>query len=125
MTADEESRLLADFIEGVLSWDAVGFDTPKKANKKANKIFLQFHRTARKLQATPAGRAGLESLMSHESAAVRVIAAGRVLTWDPDKSVPVLERLRDSTGGRHGFSAEYTLKGYNEGTLDLHWSPAN
>jgi hypothetical protein len=117
LTADEESRLLADVVEDLPLWDALGFDTPKKANK----IFDRVHKTARKLQATPTGRAGLEALMSHESAAVRVIAADRVLRWDPDKSVPVLEHLRDIAGGRHGFDAKYILKGYNEGTLDLDW----
>jgi hypothetical protein len=117
MTADEESRLVAEVVEDLLTWDALGFDTPKKANK----IFDRVHQTARRLQATPAGRAGLESLMSHESAAVRVTAAYRVLRWDPDKAVPVLEHLRDITGGRHGFDAKYIFKGYNEGTLDLDW----
>ena len=110
------TALLRDFAEEAARWHSLVGDDAETANR----IFDRLHAVAKELRRTPAGRAGLESLTSHELAGVRLLAATECLAWSAEVAVPVLEQVERS-GGLHAVSAKYTLRSYRAGTLNLDW----
>jgi hypothetical protein len=59
----------------------------------ANRQLLKVIAAADGLAASSRGRDILESLLDHRMAYMRVRAAARVLSWAPEKAIPVLGRL--------------------------------
>ncbi len=116
MTDVDTAALISEFAEGAAMWDSlVGSDA-----KQANRIFDRLHALAKELRQAPAGRAGLLALASHEIQGVRLLEATECLAWSPEVAVPTLEAIEGSVG-LHAVSANYTLKSYRAGILDLDW----
>jgi hypothetical protein len=116
MSDVNDEVLLSEFADGAATWDSLVGDDAKNANR----IFDRLHALAKELRRTPAGRAGLENLTSHQLTGVRLLAATECLAWSAEVAVPALEQIEGS-GGLHAVSAKYTLKSYRSGTLDLDW----
>lgn len=88
--------------------------------KRANKLFEQHHEVAKRLRADEGGRLGIQALLTHPEAGIRLLAATDALLWAPEAAVPVLEQL-ESFPGLYAVDAKYTLKSYREGKLNLDW----
>jgi hypothetical protein len=106
--------LLQQFEEKAELWgDLIG-----DSARKANRLFSQLTLIEKELRLSPEGRSGLEGLLSHGSQGVRLLASSACLYWNPEIGVAALEQLATEPG-LHALSAEYTLKAFREGTLNL------
>ncbi|WP_020390257.1 DUF2019 domain-containing protein [Kribbella catacumbae] len=105
----ERYRLLAE------EWDEKQGDA-----KRANRVFDQHHEVAKQLRDIEGGRLGIQALLTHPVIGVRLLAATDTLRWAPEAAVPVLEQIQ-SVRDLHAISAEYTLKAFREGKLNLDW----
>lgn len=112
----EAAELLQEYVAKAVTWDElVGSDA-----KAANPIFDRLHQIAKELRTSPEGRSGLELLAHHEVAGVRLLAASHCLPFAPEVGEPVLTDLQ-SFPGLYAVDAEYTLKAFRAGTLNLDW----
>ena len=88
----------------------------------ANDLFDRLHAIAKVLRDSPRGREGLEMLCEDADIAVRLVAASETLSWDSAGGLRTLSAMElDADAGLHAVSAEYTLRAYSAGTLDLDW----
>ena len=109
------ATLLDDYRETAVAWDE-----SQREVARANLLFDRLQALQKQLRAEPRGRAGIEALMAHPSAGVRLIAAAHSLQWTPTKAAKVLQAIQ-AEPGLHAVTATYTLKAYREGMLDLDW----
>lgn len=105
----EKYRLLAE------EWDEKQGDA-----KRANRVFDKHHEVAKQLRDIEGGRLGIQALLTHPVIGVRLLAATDTLLWAPEAAVPVLEQI-EADRNRHSIAAEYTLKAFREGKLNLDW----
>ncbi|SFK57776.1 hypothetical protein SAMN04488498_108176 [Mesorhizobium albiziae] len=61
-----------------------------------NRNFLKAVAASDSLSQTAAGRAEIEKLLTHPMPYIRVRAAGAVMTWAPEKAIPVFGRMLDA-----------------------------
>jgi hypothetical protein len=111
----EVDALLARYQLALEDWEE-----SQGSPSEANALFDTAHSLAKQLRQASEGRAGIQMLMEHPLAGVRLIAASDALAWAPDQAVPVLESL-GSGSGLHAVSAKYTLRSYRSGKLNLDW----
>ena len=109
------AELLDDYSKTAVAWDAAQRDAAR-----ANPLFDRLQALQKQLRVEPDGRAGIEALMAHPSAGVRLTAAAHSLQWSPAEAARVLEALQAGPG-LHAVTAKYTLKAYRDGTLNLDW----
>ena len=83
-------------------------------------MFEENHAIYKRLRAEREGRSAISRLRTDESEAVRLLAAMHSLAWDPDAAIETLRAIEEG-GGLVGVTAEYTLRSYESGTLDLDW----
>lgn len=114
-TAADVAASLAKYEALTIAWDQAS-QTPAKANR----LFVQAHRIAVSLRASPAGRSGLQALLSHESRAVRLCSASECLPFSPDAASLVLRKIALGPG-LHAVSAETVLKEFEAGRLNMDW----
>ena len=65
----------------------------REDTSSANRHFDKMYAVVKKLGNSQTGRSALEQLMSHVLPEVRLRAAGQVMSWAPEKAIPVLGRL--------------------------------
>jgi hypothetical protein len=99
---------------------AVAWDQAQRDAKRANPLFVRLHALYKQLRTDDAGRTGIEALMVHPSAGVRLTAACHSLDWAPEAAQQVLEEIA-SGPGLYAVSAKYTLIEYRKGSLNLNW----
>lgn len=88
----------------------------------ANRLWDQNHALYKLLRETPEGRAAIMELMDDPVLAVRLGAGVHSLAWDYDRAEAVLQAImHDPTASLNAVTAEYSLLGFNNGTLDLDW----
>src|SRR4051795_339861 len=86
----------------------------------ANKVFEENHWIYKQLRGEEMGRVAIARLMSHESKAVRLLAATHSLAWEANAATATLETI-EQDGGLTGVTARYTLRSYRAGKLNLDW----
>jgi hypothetical protein len=98
-----------------------GKATEAGVTREANRLFVLNHERFKELSATSEGREAITSLLADSDAFVRSVAATHSLLWAPERAVAVLEALqRDAQlPWQVQVSAEYTLKEWRAGRLDL------
>ena len=103
--------LIVEYREAAVG---AGSGDPKQNNRSVDRL----HACYKELREKEEGRAGIIGLISDENPHVRLWAAGHSLHWVPEIARPALEALRDDKGPG-SFSAEWTLKVFDEGTLSF------
>ena len=112
---DETTRLVDRYRLLAEEWDEMQSEA-----KRANVLFDQHHEVAKRVRGVESGRRGIQALLTHPQAGVRLLAATDSLAWDPAAAVPVLEEI-EAGPGLHAVTAKYTLKSYRDGKLNLDW----
>lgn len=105
------SELLVKYREAA---EGTGHTNPRIANKLARRL----HNYYKQLHETEEGRAGIAQLMSDANVHVRCWAAAHSLQWESKIARSVLEAIRDQ-GDICSFTAEWTLKRFDEGKLSF------
>lgn len=81
-------------------------------------MFDHVHELYRELRTSTDGRAALAGLMRHRVEGVRLLAATHSLAYYPEEALSTLEELQDGPG-LYAVSAEYTIRSFRSGTLNL------
>lgn len=115
------NELLADFEATLLELDAAQIErggSPQVWNRLTDRAqSLQLV-----LRESPEGRAGITTLVGHETASVRLAAAAYALFWDEPVARAELERQMNDPGLR-SVTAKYTLREFDRGKLSMTWQP--
>ena len=99
----------------VVEW-AESADDPERANR----LFRENHQFYKDIRHLEEGRAAISSLLSDPLDAVCLMAATHSLEWDEADAIAVLTEVQ-THGNPYGVDAEYTLRTYLDGRLDLDW----
>ena len=113
--SDEISRIRERYRSLAVEW-AEARDEPKVANK----LFRQHHNFYKEVRTTPAGQQAIVGLLGDVLDPVRLLAATHSLTWQPEAACEVLADL-EAAGNLYSIDAEFTLKAFRGGRLDLDW----
>jgi hypothetical protein len=114
MTGDI-AELRARYRELILSWAAAS-----AAPAEANRLFRKIQQMQKELRESEAGREVIGGLLDDEVVAVRLIAATHTLQWSAELAKPVLTSIEE-LGGSYSLDAEFTLREFQAGTLNLDW----
>jgi hypothetical protein len=98
----------------------VQWDEAQNHPTVANRLFDSIHTKYKQLRESDAGRRAITSLLADPVTAVRLLAAGHSLTWEPTRTANALEQIGHE-GTLHAASAKWTLRSFREGKLNLDW----
>jgi hypothetical protein len=114
-TPEMVSFLAGQYRDTVIQWQSA-FSDPSVANK----LFRRTHALAKAIRQSPEGRAAIEALLDDPVTAVRLSAATDSLAWQSPRGEAVLEAI-ERTGEEYAFDAQWTLRSYRSGRLNLDW----
>ncbi|MGH9169880.1 MAG: hypothetical protein ACRD0Z_03260 [Acidimicrobiales bacterium] len=86
----------------------------------ANRRFRAHHSFYKDVRKSAEGQLAISGLLGDLDDAVRLLAATHSLGWNRDAAVEVLSELERGTN-LYALDAEYTLKSFLEGKLNLDW----
>ncbi|WP_139244610.1 hypothetical protein [Arthrobacter woluwensis] len=107
-------------ISGVYREMAIAWSHLSSEPRKANIAFRKHHVFAKAIRATAEGQQAILDLLNDSSEVVRLLAATDALKFSPDEAIRVLEELEQGST-LYAVDAEYTIRGFRDGTLDLDW----
>ena len=110
-----ETQIRDHYRELAVDWSQAQGDP-----KAANKLFRAHHAYYKSIRDLPEGRSAISGLVHDIDSAVRLLAATHSLAWDRDGAIAALTEL-ERGGSLYAIDAEYTLKSYREGKLNLDW----
>jgi len=114
-TGEPLPGLIEAYEQTALQWGQLQSDSAK-----ANGVFEENHSIYKSLRNHEEGRVAIARLMTHDSEAVRLLAATHSLAWEPEVATATLDAI-ERAGGLPGVTANYTLRSYRAGQLNLDW----
>jgi hypothetical protein len=116
--------LLADYRETLVRWGEESERLGESGTAgRANKLFDRSHAQFKILRGSQEGRDGITALMNDSNPYVASTAAVHSLLWAPELAAAALETFEasETTPWQVQISANYALKEWRAGTLNLDW----
>jgi hypothetical protein len=120
MTSNEVDQAKVTDLRDAYRQLAVEWSEARDDPKLANRLFRAHHSLYKEMRESPAGQLAILGLLHDIDDAVSLLAATHSLAWNRKAAVDVLRDL-EQRGNLYAMDAEYTLKSYLEGKLDLDW----
>jgi hypothetical protein len=98
----------------------VEWDEAQDSPDQANRIFKAHHALYKRIRSTAARREAITGLIDDPMTAVRVLAATHSLAWEPDRAERALREIEQESNPC-AVDAEWTLRSYRSGKLNLDW----